>query len=647
MNNFTQTFDERIIGPIINYFQFDFSAGYSPSLCWEFFLHFRFVIFPSLLFLLILILFCYMLKFNNGIKPAKFNRSRNFKLDLVTWRETLIKMRYDQKVMSGFLKFRFYISRLFFSILICWGLFELYLIGFYQTYLYYGQIVYTIILVLEYIFIFSGLSQELKINYNRTSNTSTCLLIPFGGGDIESKIPVIRKVIDHALNLFEPSAIFLLHNGKEFVPKAYDNLVKVRDEYGIRYVYLPLPNKTYTIYYAAKNLAKDYDQCLIIDDDVMLPKDIRIPQLESNISCAAYPICASMPDREQSETMVGKIKNNITYGYERTIASFQNIEYTLSGLLKMMQSNWNNKSSPLSQHGAIGLWKISALILILKMHDGVFHGEDLLMGILAFLNNFNMKVIDEGFIPTVTPRKIFGIGGLFKQRVNSWDYIVLKYVFPYIKLLFFTDITKDFILKIFIFHELWTIFIDAQRIPVVAYMLYTNPVTLVLFTGFLMFVNLCMAFWCNYVIIPKHQRSTFLSIVLYPLYKMMLVIFRLLGELKYLFKFTTVRFRTELQINSFPELPNILENTEWTLDNLHTIRWDLIWDDREYIRKSMKVSEENNTEINKTETNKRNGIIIRKRNSTNSESDKSSNKSDDDILIDIEKLMEQLRNDKT
>ena len=543
----------------------------------EILLTFRILIFVSIIFLLLCILFVYIFTTSTNSEPIKFKKIKNFKHDLLSWKQALIQMKNDQKKNSKLYRARFYILRVLMMVIIIWILLELYLIDFYSRYFEYTQIIYLCVLVIEYCVYLYSLTHRIKVNYNRENNSKTCLMIPFGGSKLDEKLKYMETVIQNALVHFDSNAIFLLHNGYDFSPKFYDEIKQITTKYNIRYVYLPVPNKTYAIYYCAKNIATEYTQVLIIDDDVMLPADMFIPTLGHDVVCAAFPICASIP-RGKNEK------------YERFLTSFQNIEYVMSGLVKMSQASWNlTQSTTLSHHGAIGLWKKKELVHVLSEHDGVFHGEDLLMGIIALNHKYRMKVIDDCLVPTETPKQMTGNGGLIKQRINSWDYILLKYFSVYIKLLFLGGQMENFILKIFILHELWTIFVDLQRIPIILYILYMQPANFLIFSVFISIINIFITLWCNYVILPYYYRSTFMSIMLYPFYKYTLIFFRIIGELKYLFKYTTHRFRNPLLIGSLPELPNILDTTDWNLNNFNEIEWEKIWNDSQYARRTLRI----------------------------------------------------------
>ena len=248
----------------------------------------------------------------------------------------------------------------------------------------------------------------------------------------------------------------------------------------------------------------------------------------------------------------------------------------------------------MSHHGAIGMWRIKDLIDVLADHDSIFHGEDLEMGLDALKKKKKMKMVFNEFVETAPPRKIFGEGGLYRQRIQSWDFVVVKFIPEYFKILFFSDISTNLILKFVVLHELWTIFIDFQRLPIIGYVLYVHNIEYAYFFAAIYALNVVIAMWCNYVILPSKKRSTFLSVITYPIYSNLLLIFRLMGELRYIYLYSGIRFRCPVHIDALPELPHIWESTEWTYEMFENreINWDQIWCDDQYLRKSMKLKPE-------------------------------------------------------
>lgn len=527
-----------------------------------------------LLIIIIHIIFIYFFILLNAIsikkKKLKINR-QNYDQNLFTWKYAVIRMkRYYKDNMKS--KYRFYTQNSMIVFILVWFISFLVINGYHKIYIEKMEKIYLVIIFVEYLLQIMTIKQRLNPNFNNVNHQKTCLIIPFGGSNLKDKIPTLEKVIKKSEKILKNN-IFVAHNGINLKPELYDEIKNLCKKYKVKYIYIPLPNKSYSIYYCVKHLCKNYTQCIIIDDDVILKNDMHILELD-NADSAAYPICA-----KQS-------KNN-SY-YQNTLIGLQNIEYTLSGMVKIAQSRWNFDSSVLSHHGAIGLWKTDKLLNVMNMHDTVFHGEDLQMGIISYRFGYKMKVVEGTFIPTETPKKIFGIGGLFNQRVYSWDNVLPKYIDTYLKLLLHGSISDNIAMKIYILLELWTTFADINRIPILLYVIINQPYNLLLFMILISIVNIMIIFWFNYTtLIHFNSESNFLSILLYPLYKILLIIFRIFGQLRYLFYYQSPQFRMPLMIKEMPELPNILNNAE-----LEDIEWDQIWSNNNYLRKSININEE-------------------------------------------------------
>lgn len=556
----------------------------------DYFVVYHVYIFSILLFLIFMISFCCLIrkqyirkkKMKSLRRETKNLRTNVFSCDLQTWKNSLEMLHKENALLMSEDKCRFISLRVFFTICVIWGIYELALIpDFFSEYIYYMQYIYLVILPFEYLFSFYSLSYSLIRNYNLVSDQNTCLLIAFGGSKLKDKLETMDEVLSAACQVFPSKSIFLLHNGNSHKPEFYDPIQVLVKKHNINYMYLPIGNKTYSIYIAAKDFVQHkFKQALLIDDDVILPKNIHIKTLPKNVACVAYPICASLGNSDSS--------------WQKLLSSFQNLEYVKSTLWKKTQEDWHPDSSSMSHHGAIGMWRIKDLIDVLADHDSIFHGEDLEMGLDALKKKKKMKMVFNEFVETAPPRKIFGEGGLYRQRIQSWDFVVVKFIPEYFKILFFSDISTNLILKFVVLHELWTIFIDFQRLPIIGYVLYVHNIEYAYFFAAIYALNVVMAMWCNYVIIPSKKRSTFLSVITYPIYSNLLLIFRLMGELRYIYLYNGIRFRCPVHIDALPELPHILESTEWTYEMFENgeINWDQIWCDDQYLRKSMKLKPE-------------------------------------------------------
>jgi len=519
-----------------------------------------------------LILLCCIFFLQKDIDDIKIINRKKCNNGMLIWKYSNIFMKNNYKKDNRLHRVIFYFRNvIIFFLLLTLSMYLYENVYILKIYLNHIQIFYLIGIVVEYLLLILSINITIHKNFNNINDSKTCIFVAFGGADLENKLSYIKETLGFASNVVEPKSVFLLHNGNDLTPKLYDSIKAICDQLCVTYVYIPVPNKSYAIYYAAKHLSDEYDQCLIIDDDVPLPSNTFIPAMKTKIG--AYMITSYVDDNM-----------NI---YEKYIAQMQGLEYELSGMIKLLQSRWNLSSTTLSHHGAIGLWKRNELIEIMETHDAIFHGEDLMMGILGVLSGYNIKVIEGLFIPTRTPTKIFGKGGLFNQRVKSWDYIVLKFVPIYFKILFFGPLFENFILKLLIINELWTIFIDVQRIPILLYIFYTNSINLSIFLGSVYLLNTIILFWFNYVTLYDFKNKVkFICIITFPIYKSLLLILRLFGELNYLLKYRSTIHRYPIIIKNMPELPSVRTNNE----SLSEIEWNNVYSNNTYIRDSVRLN---------------------------------------------------------
>jgi hypothetical protein len=531
---------------------------------------YKYYIIGGLICLVIIILFICIIALKKEINNTKIIKKNGLKNNILTWKFAHTFMRHNYKSDNRLHRAKFYTRNVILCLLlIAFGFYCYENFGIIKLYLDYLKYAYTAGIIFEYVLVFLVINTKILKNYNNINDEKTCILIPFGGSTLEDRLSYIGDTLKRASMLVDSKSVYLLHNGAELVPKIYDKIKKICDDLDVTYVYVPQPNKSYAIYYAAKNLCSGFEQCLIIDDDVPLREDTYIPNMKTTVG--AYLITAYIDD-------------NMSF-YQKFLARLQGTEYLFSGMTKIVQSRWNLSASALSHHGAVGLWKIKQLVEIMEKHDSIFHGEDLMMGVLAYLSNYKLKVIEGVFVQTKTPIKLFGNGGLVKQRIYSWDYVVLKFVGTYIRILFHGGLFTHLMLKMFILYELWTLFIDFQRVPLFIYVLVNQSINLSIFVASLYFVNLVIILWFNYVTLYEFDvKSDILTIVLFPCYKFLLVIFRLCGELNYIIKYRSTLHRYPTLIENMPELPNILEDTQM---DIRQIQWDKIFSDHTYIRNSI------------------------------------------------------------
>jgi hypothetical protein len=396
------------------------------------------------------------------------------------------------------------------------------------------------------------------LNLISIKETNTCLLIPFGGNDLTSKLPLLQRVLDAAKINFKPENIFLIHNGK--TSKPFESIHQFATQNNINYCYVPVPSKSYALYYATNYLIEAYEYVMLIDADVLIGENLQMSTME-NVDIFAYMISAEPPT------------SNDSYLNKLLIYS-QDVEYRFAGFNKYLQSRMSKNSTTISHHGAASLYKKNILKIVMAEHDGIFDGEDYTMGIIAYFKGFIMKTIPKNYvIPTETPNTLYG---LYQQRVNSWDYVILKFVPHQFYLIFRCDISWP--IKINAFFHLWTVFQDFTRIITIIFILSYEKNNLqfaLIVVGILVIKSLLIMFLVRCKI--KHsplKLSKFdnkMLILYYPFYTLLSYVYRLLGQFKYLFVYSS-RIQNDILLKDRPKLPNILD-----YDRLENIDWDLIF----------------------------------------------------------------------
>jgi hypothetical protein len=323
----------------------------------------------------------------------------------------------------------------------------------------------------------------------------TSLIIPFGGSKCMEGLGILEKTINAASNHFHKWEIYLIHNGKKKIP---DPRAKALcDKLGVNYFYLPIPSKTFALYYANKflmplrkrlvasksedciinidapvgkesspyfsqkvkrnptpeKIIKSGDRVMMIDDDVFLPTSLRFPSKDDpKRHIWAYMIRAHKPDKTLP-------------WYGKILVYEQDLEYISAGFMKALESKC---STTLTHHGAIAVYSSTKMAEVLESHDGTYPGEDYLMGLTAYEKGINLKTIFGDPIRTNVPSSFCD---LYSQRVNVWDYALLKYIPYHLKITFNCDF-KNFVVKLTSLYYFLTIIQDFIRIPIIVSYFY-------------------------------------------------------------------------------------------------------------------------------------------------------------------------------
>jgi hypothetical protein len=194
----------------------------------------------------------------------------------------------------------------------------------------------------------------------RTDASETCLLIPaYKAAD------ALPRTIEHALKIFKPNQIFIIANGDSPIP--LDNTEDVCKDYGVNHAWVPFGSKI-TAEFVGVMLAKEFKDCLLIDDDVHLPSNMPIvtdrissSREHGSTVCVGYSIKSTGPDGSKG-----------TF-----IQQAQDLEYKLSGLSRHFTGTYGSAIFP---HGAIILWEREILEKLFWGHPGFKISEDWYFG---------------------------------------------------------------------------------------------------------------------------------------------------------------------------------------------------------------------------------------------------------------------------
>jgi hypothetical protein len=528
------------------------------------------------LVILIVLSLSYIFKnryYNNNFKPLnKSNNYLKYKLVLKHFYQDIEYFNHKFNAYKKYLYVFHYINNILF-------VYTLYLVVYYiytssneKINLYLEIIFYVIsgaeilLLIISIFFNKNNLEHSTHANNdikNRTANIT--LLVAFGGSNLISKLETLNNLIDHSLKIYNGENIIICYNYRNNPNNEIINFIKNK---GVRLVSIPFPNKSYAITYTSLNFVKT-KYVMIIDDDVYLPETMNVPLNIDDVNIWGYMICAEKPSPNMS-----------TFGKYLTYC--QDIEYRFAGYIKQFQSYFN-KSSTLSHHGAISLYEKSTFDKIMSIHDCIFDGEDYLMGILAYKNNFKMSIVPEQYIPTIVPHTL---KSLSLQRIISWDYVILKYIIDNLYVLFKLE-NRNYVTKLIGFFHIWTIYQDFIRIPNLIFLILKTRSSISYVYFILYFVSIyVIKSLC--ILIVLYVKNVFNShtipynyglfmIIGYPLYTIYTSLLRLIGQLRYIFYFDP-RIHNNVLFKDRPLLPCVLNyintDTDYEIDWINVYNID-------------------------------------------------------------------------
>ncbi|KAH0571674.1 putative Glycosyltransferase [Spironucleus salmonicida] len=394
-------------------------------------------------------------------------------------------------------------------------------------------------------------------------NNKICLIIPVGWGiggldeqqkieKRQGKIDVLTNTIDAANDVFEAQDIFIFHNSSDQVLP--DEVMFKCCENRSIYVPIAMGSKSIAAYYGAllgQHLG--YEYCIVMDDDTRLPRELGIV-LNSDLKDDAYCMAIAASSNDDLSTISNKA---------RLLIGLQDIEYKLSDLAKLTQSNWSNTASVLAPHGAINMWRTNMLTIIMNEHNCIFHGEDYQMGLIMRMKwpKSKLGIISNCIINTVAPATL---KELYFQRYTSWDLAAQQFLWGgfcasqrsahYMQVLFCLPCSVDNIyLRITTLEDVWTVMQDYLRVVLLSYHIITSMVWgIVNIPVMVMYLVVLgsqwVIAWClQYVKFGKRpdlaveKQFKLRTVLIFPIYRFCFSFVRVAALCRFMLKFESIK----------------------------------------------------------------------------------------------------------
>ncbi|KAL0246574.1 hypothetical protein GEMRC1_007786 [Eukaryota sp. GEM-RC1] len=357
----------------------------------------------------------------------------------------------------------------------------------------------------------------------------------------EGKCDDFERTLRLASSSCADGNVYVCHNANMKEPYPNDktiSVIKRLKKWGrqVNYVYIPTGNKTF---------AYKITHVVIMDDDVQIPSDMSWQthlMEEPDVAGAVITIRAD----------INQPKLKHSWRRRSLLVWFQDMEYMLSGLMKLCQSNFGSAAYP---HGAISIWKKELLVTVLDHHNSAFHGEDTQIGFLLrekFANPPRLITLSATPALTSPPTDIFHAGedffgdhvvddkSLFAQRVKSWDACAHRFFFKYCEHILRFWSSDTFILKFFYLYEVATIIRDYFHILIILYFIMLQDYALLGLVYYrVILIQNVFIFTFNYIKLRRRKdlQSPFIVVLLFPFYRLMLLMFRVFAMLYNLFEY--------------------------------------------------------------------------------------------------------------
>jgi hypothetical protein len=194
---------------------------------------------------------------------------------------------------------------------------------------------------------------------NRERASETALII-----DCNSSTSRIQNTIECALETFPKENIFVVGNGNSDSPT--NNTNRVCLWLGVRHIWIPTSSKV-TAQYVGIAAAHRFRYCLLMDDDVALPKDFPVltDRIEAHERGGYPPVkCIGYAEDSQEDS-----------------PQMQSLEYQLPGLPQNFFGKVGDVGCAAFPHGAISLWERSLLEECFHRHPGYRMSPNWFLGV--------------------------------------------------------------------------------------------------------------------------------------------------------------------------------------------------------------------------------------------------------------------------
>jgi cellulose synthase/poly-beta-1,6-N-acetylglucosamine synthase-like glycosyltransferase len=249
-----------------------------------------------------------------------------------------------------------------------------------------------------------------------------------------------------------------------------------------------------------------------IDDDIALEPNMSFP-ITKNTSCIAYTISAT----------------NFN-GPEGLIHMFQDLEYKLSGIMKMIEAHFASTTFP---HGAISLWKRDVLLKVLEQHPMFPLSDDWFMGTICNRMGHRIETCATMFIKTDVPSNYlhqdsasrasgYGQVTLFDQRFKRWYRFTIVQVFYMMYDIFFSwklPLRRAIMLKIIWLWRIVNVLIVLVKFIVLFQILYMHPQSIIA-SLVIVFFGSFLSIWVIVLRqLHKDERPSLKVLMLFNFYK--------------------------------------------------------------------------------------------------------------------------------